>query len=154
MEIKRKICQSKDRRRFQKDVCMYILPEVRTRGACIVRQYTVKETIKGPGSKLYRSGSFLRSSQQQKSRYPRARKIMIKSTPTTKFGSSIMINIPIAVQNSAKPHTFFMPSLPNKSLYISYALFLKIFRGIIFLLHQNREYPLHLFQSFSPLCRL
>lgn len=50
MEIKRKICQSQDRGRFQKDVCMYVLSEIRTRGACVDRRYAVyrKKAIKDP----------------------------------------------------------------------------------------------------------
>ena len=59
--------------------------------------------------------------QQQNSRYPSTRKMTESMTPHTRFGSSIMINIPIAVQNNAKPHTFFMLPLPSKALAISYA---------------------------------
>ena len=59
--------------------------------------------------------------QQQNSLYPSTRKMTESMTPHTRFGSSIMINIPIAVQNNAKPHTFFMLPLPSKALAISYA---------------------------------
>lgn len=51
--------------------------------------------------------------QQQNSRYPIIRQMIVRMTPQTRFGSSIMMNIPIAIQNRANPHTFFTLPLPG-----------------------------------------
>ena len=54
--------------------------------------------------------------QQQNSRYPTTRNSTVSITPQTRFGSSIMINIPSAIQNSANPNTLFILSLPKNLL--------------------------------------
>ena len=42
-------------------------------------------------------------------------------TPHTRLGRSIIINMPMAIQNSAKPHTFFIVFAPVRPVGISYA---------------------------------
>lgn len=67
--------------------------------------------------------------QQQNSLYPATSSRIVIITPQTRFGSSIMINIPIAVQNIANPQTFFILPLP-KSLLIHHMLCVFILFGL------------------------
>lgn len=60
-----------------------------------------------------------------------------------------MINIPIAIQNSAKPHTFFIFFLPGEAVILLYVYWsqymtLEIISPFLCLRFLNPEYPLHL----------
>lgn len=59
--------------------------------------------------------------QQQNSRYPIIRQMIVRMTPQIRFGSSIMMNIPIAIQNRANPHSFFTLPLPGTFFLYLYA---------------------------------
>lgn len=102
-----------------KQVRGYILcytPEGRMHGkdGCMDGQACLNRPRTSDGQRSANSVSCRHRAQQQNSLYPSMRKMIVNMTPHTRFGSSIMINIPIAVQNNAKPHTFFMASLPNE----------------------------------------
>lgn len=89
------------------------------------------------------------SSQQQNRRYPSTTKIKSRMTPHTRLGRSIIINMPMAIQNSAKPHTFFILLLPGILLIYSMRSIRLLFRCVSYFRNSDRmDYKIP-FQSCS-----